>query len=221
LDGEGGGSTLVYLEVGFNKIDEKSSLKPVRLSIPNPFRDASSEDLTVCLFTKDPQRQYKDLIKPMGISSITKITGISKLRTKFKPFEAKRALCASFDMFAADSSLLPLLPKLLGKKFFEKKKQPIPVNLTGDPEEIARELKRGIESTYFFRTGGSNTSICVGRTTQGAGEIAANIEAVIRQLSKKLPAGLSVVRCIHVKTPGSVALPIYIREKEPNHNHGK
>ena len=157
----------------------------------------------------------------MGISSITKITGISKLRTKFKPFEAKRALCASFDIFAADSSILPLLPKLLGKKFFEKKKQPIPVNLTGNPEEIAKELKQGIESTYFFRTGGSNTSICVGRTTQEATKVAENIEAVIRQLSKKLPAGLSVVRCIHVKTSGSVALPVYIREKESSHNYDK
>jgi len=48
--------------------------------------------------------------------------GVSKLRQKYKPYEAKRQLCFSYDFFLADERVLPLLPPLLGKVFFDKKK---------------------------------------------------------------------------------------------------
>ncbi len=48
--------------------------------------------------------------------------GVTKLRQKYKPHEAKRQLCAGYDWFLADERVVPLLPKLLGKSFFDKKK---------------------------------------------------------------------------------------------------
>ena len=39
---------------------------------------------------------------------------MSKLKTKYESHEAKRQLCNSYDMFAADERVLPSLPKLLG-----------------------------------------------------------------------------------------------------------
>ena len=50
------------------------------------------------------------------------IIPITKLKTNFKSFEAKRQLSASYDLFLADRRLYQMLPRLLGKKFFEKKK---------------------------------------------------------------------------------------------------
>jgi ribosome biogenesis protein UTP30 len=50
------------------------------------------------------------------------VIGISKLRAKFRPYEAKRSLCHAYDMFLADDRVLPMLPRILGKKFFERKK---------------------------------------------------------------------------------------------------
>ena len=88
----------------------------------NPWRKASDKSVNVCLITKDPQREYKDLINPLGLKSITKVVGVSKLRTKYKAFEIRRQLCNSYDLFLADDRVLPLLPKLLGKTFFDKKK---------------------------------------------------------------------------------------------------
>jgi ribosome biogenesis protein UTP30 len=194
-------------------MSEKFSLKPVRMAIPHPFRGVSDEDLSVCIITKDPQRFFKDLINPLQLSSVTKVVGISKLRSKFKPFEAKRVLCASFDLFAADTRIIPMLPKILGKTFFEKKKQPVPVNLTStNPEEIKQEIQEAVEAAYFFQTGGSNTSITIGKSSQTPEQLAANIEAVIKQLAAKLPSGLSTIRTIHVKTKESAALPIYVRD---------
>ena len=48
--------------------------------------------------------------------------GISKLREKYKAYEQKRQLCDLYDVFVADERIVPALPKLLGKTFFEKKK---------------------------------------------------------------------------------------------------
>jgi hypothetical protein len=42
------------------------------------------------------------------------VVGVSKLKTKYESHEAKRQLCNSYDMFAADERILPSLPKLLG-----------------------------------------------------------------------------------------------------------
>ena len=48
--------------------------------------------------------------------------GISKLKANYYPFEAKRKLCDSYDLFMADDRIIPSLPKLIGKSFFKKKK---------------------------------------------------------------------------------------------------
>ena len=77
---------------------------------------------SVCLITKDPQREYKDLLESHGIRFINRVVGIEKLKGKFKPFEARRMLLKENDLFLADERVVPLLPGLLGKKFFEAKK---------------------------------------------------------------------------------------------------
>lgn len=208
-------SSLLYLEVKFGKIPEKFSLMPVRMPIPHPFRDAANGELSVCVITKDPQRYFKDQINPMGLKSVTKIIGISKLRTKFKSFEAKRVLRSSFDLFVADSRIVPMLPKVLGKTFFAKKKQPVTVQLEeSNSEGMKKEIKNAIEATFFFRASGSTTSIIVGSVGQRSEHIASNIESVIKQLGSKIPGGLSAIRLIHLKTKDSAAIPIYVRSEQ-------
>jgi ribosome biogenesis protein UTP30 len=50
------------------------------------------------------------------------VIGLSKLRANYKQYEAKRQLKDSYDLFLADVRILPMLPRLLGKKFFLSKK---------------------------------------------------------------------------------------------------
>ena len=76
----------------------------------------------ICLITKDPQRQYKDLLESNEIKFISRVVGVEKLKGKFKPFEARRALLKENGLFLADERVIPLLPKLLGTKWFEAKK---------------------------------------------------------------------------------------------------
>lgn len=47
-------------------------------------------------------------------AGVAKVIGTSKLRTKYESHEAKRNLCAEYDLFLADERILPSLPKLLG-----------------------------------------------------------------------------------------------------------
>ena len=60
----------------------------------------------------------------------SQVIGVSKLRKEYSVFEQRRQLAESYDLFLADERVLPSLPRLLGKTFFQKKKQPIPIRLT-------------------------------------------------------------------------------------------
>ena len=125
----------------------------------------------ICLITKDPQREYKDLLESHGIRFISRVVGIEKLKGKFKPFEARRMLLKENGMFLADDRVIPLLPKLLGKAFFNAKKfvcpsirvtpsltsnrsrQPVPVRLKR--KDLKGELERAVSSTYFHQNQGT------------------------------------------------------------------
>jgi ribosome biogenesis protein UTP30 len=74
---------------------------------------------------KDPEgeghKAAKKKVADMEVCGVAKVLGISKLRNNYKPHEAKRQLCDSYDLFCADARVLPILPKLLGKSFFKNK----------------------------------------------------------------------------------------------------
>jgi ribosome biogenesis protein UTP30 len=89
-------------------------------ALPNPLIDPRTT--SICLLVKDPQREYKDLLASSNIKFVSRVVGVEKLRGKFKPFEARRELLKEHGMFLADERIVPLLPKLLGKGWFEAKK---------------------------------------------------------------------------------------------------
>jgi ribosome biogenesis protein UTP30 len=76
----------------------------------------------ICLITKDPQREYKDLLETHKIKFFSRVVGITKLKGKFRPFEARRVLLKENGMFLADERVIHLLPGLLGVTFFKAKK---------------------------------------------------------------------------------------------------
>ena len=92
--------------------------KPVRLPLPHAIypTDGTAE---VCLLVKDHKGEghaaAKARVRQEGAAvGVAKVIGLSKLRTKYESHEAKRKLCASYDLFLADDRVLPSLPKLIG-----------------------------------------------------------------------------------------------------------
>lgn len=76
----------------------------------------------ICLLVKDPQREYKDLLAAQNVKFISRVVGVEKLKGKFKPFDARRELLRDHGLFLADDRIIPMLPTLLGKMFFDAKK---------------------------------------------------------------------------------------------------
>lgn len=143
----------VWLSVNTKTGSTRKKLMPIKIQLPSPPLPPPPAT-SVCLLVKDPQREYKDLIAKHDIKFIDRVVGVTKLKGKFKPFEPRRQLRNDHDLFLVDDRVLPLMPKLLGKMFFEAKKQPIPVNL--QRKDLKQELGRAIQSTYFHPSTGTS-----------------------------------------------------------------
>jgi ribosome biogenesis protein UTP30 len=57
-----------------------------------------------------------------NIKFISRVVGVEKLKGKFKPYEARRQLMKEHEVFLCDDAIVGILPKLLGKIFFDAKK---------------------------------------------------------------------------------------------------
>ena len=64
--------------------------------------------------------------------------------------------------FVADERVVRMMPQLLGKYFYERKKVPVPVRL--DRATWATELAIARDSTYAFPGWGQTMSVRVGRS---------------------------------------------------------
>ncbi|CAM6092841.1 unnamed protein product [Calypogeia fissa] len=201
---------LLYLVISLKKIPDRTRTNPYKIPLPHPLfpLDGTQE---VCLFVNDLDRGIKAKdAKAKAIEEgipIAKVIGLSKLKTDYYPHEAKRKLCGSYDLFLADDRILPMLPKLLGKSFFKKKKHPIPVTLTR--QQWKGQITSACSSTFLYVGGGSCSVIKVARVSQSKEEIRENILAVIKGAAELIPKKWKGVQAIYLKTLESVALPLY------------
>ena len=82
---------------------------------PQLLSAAPKSSKSPCAAAGEGHKAAKKRVKQEKIAGVSKVIGVSKLRTKYEPFEAKRTLCNSFDLFVADDRVIPSLPKLLGE----------------------------------------------------------------------------------------------------------
>eukprot|EP00243_Klebsormidium_subtile_P011810 TRINITY_DN6859_c0_g1_i1.p1 TRINITY_DN6859_c0_g1~~TRINITY_DN6859_c0_g1_i1.p1 ORF type:complete len:271 (+),score=48.72 TRINITY_DN6859_c0_g1_i1:104-916(+) len=201
---------MFHLVISLKKTPDRVKTNPYRIAIPHSLYplDAARE---VCLLVKDVsgegQKQAKHQIATEAGTGVSKVIGVSKLKTKYKPYEAKRRLCGSYDLFVADDRILGVLPKLLGKTFFKKKKHPIPVTLKG--KSWAAAIRKACDSTYLYVSGGSCSDVRIARISQEPQEIVENVVAAAEGISKILPKKWANIQALYLKTSESAALPVY------------
>ncbi|XP_044034828.1 ribosomal L1 domain-containing protein 1 [Siniperca chuatsi] len=185
----------------------------IRIPLPHGQRSDIDE---VCLFTRDEpnmtaeqtQRFYKKLLAEKGVKNITEIIPYKVLRTEYKPYEAKRRLLGNFDMFLSDDRIRRLLPSHLGKHFYQRKKEPLAVNLQS--KQLAKDIHRVIQGTSLKVT--NKGCCCMARVAHSgmtADEVTENIEAAVQTAVAKLRTKGPVMKLIHIKSQTSVALPIF------------
>ena len=196
----------IWLQISTATINPvQKAPKPNKILLPNALM---AEDRTeICIFTKDPQSDYKKSLLA-AVDPVKKVIGVSKLKTKYKQYESKRQLCSSYDVFMADDRIVPLLPPLLGKQFFAKKKLPIPIDMTS--KDIGAEISKAMKCTVFYPASGTCTSVKVGVCSQTAAEVVENIMAALPKIVEKIPKKWVNVKSIHLKSSESLALPIYV-----------
>ncbi|KAJ3026945.1 UNVERIFIED_CONTAM: hypothetical protein HDU68_004792 [Siphonaria sp. JEL0065] len=199
-----------WLIVSTKKMPSSIKIKPVKIPIMHSITAKNAE---VCLFTKDPQKDYKDLLEEKGIK-IEKVIGVSKLKANYHSYEAKRQLCDSFDMFLTDDRIVSLLPPLLGKTFFARKRHPVPVNLKA--KNVATEIEKAISGTYLHLNKGLCNSVKIGTTNQSETKVVDNIYFALETIVARVPGKWPNIQSIHVKLSDSVSLPLYNSLPEPD-----
>ncbi|GLC33043.1 hypothetical protein PLESTB_000377100 [Pleodorina starrii] len=185
--------------------------KPVPLPLPHPLYTPDGQEL--CLFVKDTRdgqggKEIKQKLSKLEKNGgVAKVIGTTKLRTKYESHEAKRKLCKSYDLFLADDRILPSLPALIGKSFFKKKKQPIPIDLRGS--NWVAEIRKACACTYLFKSSGTSVNIKVGRSSFSQQQLTENVLASLRAAAEHIPKKWSNIQGVFLKTADSAALPLY------------
>jgi len=89
---------------------------------PIPHTIYGREGCEMCLLTKDPQSEFKAYVEQRPVRGLKQVLSVTTLRKEYGLYKDKRKLMSAFDLFLADDRILPLLPPLLGKGFFARKK---------------------------------------------------------------------------------------------------
>ena len=215
----------------------RSALLTTCSKLPHPI---IADDVRICIFTKDPQRAYKDLVAsdafPAALrGKVQRVLGVDKLKKRYKAFEQKRALLAEYDVFMVDDRVIKIVAECLGKVFYKSKsKRPIPIRLTagayidksakkdakepqnvvGTPQGVAKEVESALNSTYLSMSPSANTSIKVANLSMTPQQIVENTAAVVSEVvNKHVGQGWRNVRSLHVKGPATKALPIWLADE--------
>ena len=201
-----GRSAIISVQLGLRKVPEHSTACPKRIPIPHPLRDGAA--CSMCLFVKeDAKKTIKQALAQAPIPGLDKIVGLGKLRTHYARFSERRKLCAAHDVFLCDDRILPLMPAALGKEFFERKKLPVPVKVTH--QNFARAVVAARDSTYLQLGSGPCVSVRIGTTAMGQAKCVENIMAAIETIVGHIPQKWRNVQAVHIKTPDSLALPLF------------
>ncbi|KAK7334962.1 hypothetical protein VNO80_26731 [Phaseolus coccineus] len=200
----------LYLIVTLKKIPSKSRVNPYKIPLPHSLLSEFSEQ---CLILDDrpnkarvTKAQAQARIQSESIP-IAKVLKLSKLASDYRAFEAKRKLCDSYDLFFSEKSIVPLLPRLLGKQFFKKRKLPVPVDLK--KSNWKEQVEKACSSAMLFMRTGTCSVVRVAKVGMERDSIVENVVAAVEGIVEVVPKKWGNVRSLHLKMLESVALPVY------------
>ncbi|XP_061191368.1 ribosomal L1 domain-containing protein 1-like [Saccostrea echinata] len=205
----------INLQINMKKIPNMPELT-IQMNLPHGL---FTPDTDVCLFVKDLDKtsrefeltedHFRDMLVDKGVNCIRKIIPLKELKLEYKPFEAKRNLSNEFGLFLADKRIMRLLPSLLGKNFYGRKRNPIQVDL--EAKNLKAEVTKAVNSTRcIIKNRGSSSVVTIGHTEQSCDQIVDNVLKAIELLSQKFPGGPDNIKSLQVKTDTSMSIPFYM-----------
>jgi len=191
------------LVLGLKKVPVAEK-KPRKIALPHTYHSTSD----ICLISKEPGKTVKAKLEEQGVTSITKVISLTKLRTNYKTYALKRELLASYDMFLCDDRVYHFAVKSLGKQFFKARKEPFPIRLTY--KDWKSEIAKSLNSSLLRLGNGPCTTVKVGNIQeQSEKELTENVVHLMKMIGSKIPGSWNNVKSFHLKTTTSVALPVY------------
>ncbi|CCK68929.1 Cic1p KNAG_0B04950 [Huiozyma naganishii CBS 8797] len=201
----------------------KLRLLPVEHSLYRPWRDHSAtavKDFKTLLVLKDADAgkvTAEGLSEALESSKIVVdevITG-RDLKTTYKAYESRRAFLAQFGLVMADENMVTTLPKLMGKKPFEKvETTPVPIKVYSSKNVFSEvTLKNSIEKLFLYQLPvklprGNTLNVHLGKLEWfSTGELVQNIESILSNLLPKFK-----IRAVFIKSNQSPVLPLYYNE---------
>ncbi|ESP00021.1 hypothetical protein LOTGIDRAFT_113219, partial [Lottia gigantea] len=206
----------INLVVTLKKIPKTDKATTIELKLP---RSSSYGNQSVCLFVKDLDKDdrefektkyhYQDLLKSAGLKEIPDIIPIKELLLEYKAFEAKRNLSNMYDVFLTDSRVAKVLPRILGKHFYGRKR--IPKRVLMDAKPLKKEILNAIKRVnYVMSMKGSSSMVTIAHRKMSARDVFVNVMAAVKQISEEIPGGLHNIRNLYIRTQESSAVPLYI-----------
>ena len=218
-----GEDSVVQVQFTLEVAPVRNNPKPLRLVIPYEIYKVTDESVgdnleepDVCLIVKDEAKPWlQEMIEkfPQHMGHIKKVLTLDSLRTKHKEFKQRRALMQRYSVFMADDRIVPMLMKALGKKFWEAKKQPIPIRITRK-DSLPHMIRSALRSVYITLSAGTCVTAKGGYTGMPVHKLVENCIAISNQAAKKIPRGWANIRSIGIKTSQSTLLPVYNRTPE-------
>jgi ribosome biogenesis protein UTP30 len=178
------------------------------------------EEPEVCLIVKDDDTKasiegtLRQFFSKVGSGCLVKkVLTLATVRKEYERFAARRELVASYDVFFCDDRIFNMM-NTLGREFSKHNKIPMPIAVTRSLSFPYRILE-ALSSTYIKINLGTNCSARVGYTHMSKQQLAENTLAAIHHAADNIiPRSWSNVKTITIKTPNSIALPIYQQSPE-------
>ena len=178
----------VELAINLKDIDMKKqeSILNETIFLPNTF----SSKQKICLFASG------DVAVRAKETEIDKIIGPEELNTLSETKREARKIAKLYNVFLAETTLMPQIGKVLGQFLGPSGKMPTPV----PPNAPLDGFVKRFSSIARVRTKGQLTTACkVGDEKMSDEQIAQNAEAVLSAVEKKLPSGKGNIKNIVFK----------------------
>lgn len=146
----------------------------------------------VCLIVKDLKKTdydasnnlWKRKWKADSVNTSTSVAvtflPISELKLCYQSFESRRKLAATFDVFLADRRIVHHLPTNLGKAFYGKARDKIPIPVTIYGKNLVKAVEEALYSCMVTISGkGTTESVVIGSTGLPNKEIKENALSVV------------------------------------------
>lgn len=210
-------SQFITLIISLSNTPEFIKSKHVTIKIPNSIYKHPENE--VCLFVKDPQKKWKELINSSSIEPkvISKVIGVGKLSKKYCTYKDRRQLCSGYDLFLSDDRIIEKMPKLLGSFFIKTNKMPIALKIR--ESSFKNSLESALSSTFMSIKKGKCIGIRVARVDMDTKKIVQNIIETIKQVSdffegnKKSKNWKNNIESLYIQSTNTMSLPIWFRNK--------